>query len=91
VISYRARLRRACWRCVGTSTSSAAVDAGDLFAANADFHDTGPHIAGHPEVAEPLDDLSPDPEDWAIAIAAEGDESASRRRGTDQPPFDYAP
>jgi len=65
------------------------VDA-DLVAANVDFHDDlVRNIPGIRESQQLFDDLSADPTDWDVAIAAE----AAARIPTDAPivtrPFDY--
>jgi len=62
----------------------------DLVAANADFHaDLVRNIPGVRESQHLFDDLSPDPADWDVAIAAE----AAARIATDAAvitrPFDY--
>ena len=62
----------------------------DLFAANADFHDDlVRNIPGIRKSQSLFDDLSPDPEDWAIAIAAEGAERIPTAAALISRPFDY--
>ena len=62
----------------------------DLFAANADFHDDlVRNIPGIRKSQSLFDDLSPDPEDWAIAIAVEGAERIPTAAALISRPFDY--
>jgi len=62
----------------------------DLFAANVDFHDDlVRNIPGIRKSQSLFDDLSPDPEDWAIAIAAEGAERIPTAAALISRPFDY--
>jgi hypothetical protein len=62
----------------------------DLFAANVDFHgDLVRNIPGIRKSQSLFDDLSPDPADWAIAIAAEGAERIPTAAALISRPFDY--
>jgi hypothetical protein len=62
----------------------------DLFAANADFHgDLARNIPGIRTSQNLFDDLSPEPADWAIAIAAEGAERIPTAAALISRPFDY--
>ena len=62
----------------------------DLFAANVDFRDDlVRNIPGIRKSQSLFDDLSPDPEDWAIAIAAEGAERIPTAAALISRPFDY--
>lgn len=62
----------------------------DLLAANVDFHDDlVRNIPGIRESQHLFDDLSPDPADWAIAIAAEGAERIPTAAALISRPFDY--
>jgi hypothetical protein len=62
----------------------------DLLAANVDFHDDlVRNIPGIRESQHLFDDLSPDPADWAIAIAAEGAERIPTAAALIGRPFDY--
>jgi hypothetical protein len=62
----------------------------DLFAANVDFHDDlVRNIPGIRKSQHLFDDLSPDPADWAIAIAAEGAERIPTAAALISRPFDY--
>jgi hypothetical protein len=62
----------------------------DLFAANVDFHrDLVRNIPGIRESQHLFDDLSPDPADWQIAIAAEGAERIATAAALISRPFDY--
>jgi len=63
---------------------------GSLFATNVDFHDDLiRNIPGIRESQHLFDDLSPDPADWAIAIAAEGAERIPTTAALVSRPFDY--
>ena len=63
---------------------------GSLFAANVDFHDDLIRNIPGIRVSQHLfDDLSPDPADWAIAIAAEGAERIPTAAALISRPFDY--
>ena len=62
----------------------------DLLAANVDFHDDlVRNIPGIRQSQSLFDDLSPDPADWAIAIAAEGAERIPTAAALISRPFDY--
>jgi len=62
----------------------------DLFATNVDFRgDLVRNIPGIRESQYLFDDLSPDPADWAIAIAAEGAERIPTAAALISRPFDY--
>lgn len=62
----------------------------DLFTANTDFHgDLVRNIAGIRESQHLFDDLSSDPRDWAIAIAAEEHERITTAAALITRPFDY--
>lgn len=62
----------------------------DLFAANVDFHgDLVRNIPGIRESQHLFDDLSADPADWDIAIAAEGAERIPTAAALISRPFDY--
>lgn len=62
----------------------------DLFAANVDFHDDlVRNIPGIRQSQNLFDDLSPDPADWDIAIAAEGAERIPAAGALISRPFDY--
>lgn len=62
----------------------------DLFAANADFHDDlVRNIPGIRESQHLFDDLSSDPADWDIAIAAEGAQRIPTAAALISRPFDY--
>jgi hypothetical protein len=62
----------------------------DLFAANVDFHgDLVRNIPGIRQSQHLFDDLSPDPADWAIAIAAESAERIPTGAALISRPFDY--
>jgi hypothetical protein len=62
----------------------------DLFAANADFHgDLARNIPGIRASQHLFDDLSSDPADWAVAIAAEGAERIPTSAALISRPFDY--
>jgi hypothetical protein len=62
----------------------------DLFAANVDFHgDLVRNIPGIRESQNLFDDLSPDSNDWDIAIAAEGAERIPTAAALITRPFDY--
>lgn len=62
----------------------------DLFAANVDFHgDLRRNIPGIRSSQNLFDDLSSDPADWAIAIAAEGAERIPTAAALISRPFDY--
>lgn len=62
----------------------------DLFAANVDFHDD--LVRNIPGIRAPqhlFDDLSADPQDWDIAIAAKGAERIPAAAALIRRPFDY--
>jgi len=62
----------------------------DLFAANVDFHDDLiRNIPGIRASQNLFDDLSPDPADWKVAIAAEGAERIPTLAAPITRPFDY--
>jgi hypothetical protein len=62
----------------------------DLLAANVGVHkDLVRNIPGIRESQSLFDDLSPDPADWAIAIAAEGAERIPTAAALVSRPFDY--
>lgn len=62
----------------------------DLFAANVDFRDDlVRNIPGIRKSQHLFDDLSTDPADWAIAIAAEGAERIPTAAALISRPFDY--
>ena len=62
----------------------------DLFTANVDFHgDLVRNIPGVRESQNLFDDLSPDPADWDIAIAAEGAQRIPTAAAAITRPFDY--
>lgn len=62
----------------------------DLFAANVDFHDDlVRNIPCIREAQQLFDDLSADPKDWDIAIAAEGAERLPTAAALIGRPFDY--
>lgn len=62
----------------------------DLFAANVDFHgDLVRNIPGIRETQDLFDDLSADPADWSIAIAAESAERIPTAAALISRPFDY--
>ncbi len=62
----------------------------DLFAASVDFHDDlVRNIPGIRRSQNLFDDLSPDPADWTIAIAAEGAERIPTDAALISRPFDY--
>lgn len=62
----------------------------DLFAANVDFHgDLIRNIPGIRQSQSLFDDLSPDPADWEVAIAAEGAERTPTAAALISRPFDY--
>jgi hypothetical protein len=62
----------------------------DLFSANVDFHDDlVRNIPGIRRSQNLFDDLSPDPADWDIAIAAEGAERIPTEAALISRPFDY--
>jgi len=62
----------------------------DLFAANFDFHaDLVRNIPGIRHSQNLYDDLSPNPTDWDIAIAAEGAERMPAAQALISRPFDY--
>ncbi len=63
---------------------------GSLFATNVDFHgDLVRNIPGIRESQHLFDDLSPEPADWDIAIAAEGAERIPTAAALISRPFDY--
>ncbi len=62
----------------------------DLVATNVDWHDD--LVRNIPSIAisqHLFDDLSPDPRDWAIAIAAEGEQRIATDAALITRPFDY--
>ncbi|MGE5336498.1 MAG: RES family NAD+ phosphorylase [Gemmatimonadota bacterium] len=62
----------------------------DLFAANVDFHDDLlRNIPGIRQSQNLFDDLSADPADWDIAVAAEGAERIPTAAALITRPFDY--
>jgi hypothetical protein len=62
----------------------------NLVSANADFHDDLVHnIPGARESQNPFDDLSSDPADWDVAIAAEGAQRIPITAELITRPFDY--
>ena len=62
----------------------------ELFAANVDFHDDlVRNIPGIRASQNLFDDLSPDPADWEVAIAAEGAERIATGAALISRPFDY--
>jgi hypothetical protein len=61
----------------------------DLFAANVDFRDVLRNIPGIRESQNLFDDLSSDPSDWQIAIAAEDAERTPTPAALISRPFDY--
>jgi hypothetical protein len=62
----------------------------DLFAANVDFHDDLVRNIPGARVSQNLfDDLSSDPADWEVAIAAEGEERIPTAAALITRPFDY--
>jgi hypothetical protein len=62
----------------------------DLFAAGVDFHgDLLRNIPGIRASQHLFDDLSADPDDWAIAVAAEGAERIATDAALVSRPFDY--
>ena len=62
----------------------------DLFAANVDVHDDlVRNIPGVRESQNLFDDLSSDPADWDIAIAAEGAQRIPTEAAAITRPFDY--
>jgi hypothetical protein len=62
----------------------------ELFAANVDFHDDlVRNIPGIRQSQDLFDDLSNDPADWAVAIAAEGAERIGTTAALISRPFDY--
>ena len=62
----------------------------ELLAANVDFHDDlVRNIPGIRESQDLFDDLSSDPADWAVAIAAEGAERIATPAALVSRPFDY--
>ena len=62
----------------------------DLLSANVDFHaDVVRNIPGIRESQNLFDDLSPDPADWGIAIAAEDAERLPSIAALITRPFDY--
>ncbi|MBN9460414.1 MAG: RES family NAD+ phosphorylase [Burkholderiales bacterium] len=62
----------------------------DLFAVNVDFHDDlVRNIPGIRASQDLFDDLSADPADWAIAIAAEGSGRLPAAAAAIRRPFDY--
>jgi hypothetical protein len=63
---------------------------GDFFSANVDFHgDLVRNIPGIRHSQNLFDDLSSDPADWQIAIAAEGSERIPTASALITRPFDY--
>jgi len=64
--------------------------AGDLFSANVDFHDDlKRNIPGARESQHLFDDLSSDPHDWEVAIAAEAAQRIPTAAALITRPFDY--
>ena len=62
----------------------------DLFSANVDFHeDLVRNIPGTREAQNLFDDLSSDPADWDVAIAAEGAQRIPTAAALITRPFDY--
>ena len=62
----------------------------DLFSANVDFHDDlVRNIPGTRVTQNLFDDLSPDPADWDVAIAAEGAQRIPTAAALITRPFDY--
>jgi RES domain len=62
----------------------------DLFSANVDFHaDVARNIPGVRRSQHLFDDLSSDPADWDIAIAAEGTQRVPTAAAIISRPFDY--
>jgi hypothetical protein len=62
----------------------------DLFSANVDFHrDLSRNIPGVRRSQQLFDDLSTDPADWDVAIAAEGTQRRETTAALITRPFDY--
>ena len=62
----------------------------ELFSANADFHgDLVRNIPGIRRSQNLFDDLSPDPDDWAVAVAAEQSGRIPTATAIATRPFDY--
>jgi RES domain len=62
----------------------------ELFAASADFHgELTRNIPGIRRAQQLFDDLSPDPADWALAIAAYGEDRIPNAAALITRPFDY--